>query len=135
MLKKGDLKHRLHGKKLHGDFALIHMRSRRPGTKGTEWLLIKKQDDAVVKGYDIEQYDESALTGRSMADIAGDQGSAKWTSSRPASRGAVKAPWLADAIAKCDKKRSKTKLNTEDGGEDLVKKKRKRKSRNPQGGR
>jgi bifunctional non-homologous end joining protein LigD len=113
MLKKGDLKIRLHGKKLNGDFALIHMRSRRPGTKGTEWLLIKKQDDAVVKGYGIDQYDESALTGRSMADIAGDAGSKQWTSSRPASRGAVKAPWLADAIAKFDKK-SKTKLPTED---------------------
>jgi bifunctional non-homologous end joining protein LigD len=108
MLKKGDLKIRLHGKKLKGDFALIHMRSRRPGTKGTEWLLIKKQDDAVVKGYDAEQYDESALTGRTLADIAGDQGSAKWTSSRPASRGAVKANWLAGAIAKFDKKKSKT---------------------------
>jgi bifunctional non-homologous end joining protein LigD len=113
MLKKGDLKIRLHGKKLNGDFALIHMRSRRPGTKGTEWLLIKKQDDAVVKGYGIDQYDESALTGRSMADIGGDAGSKQWTSSRPASRGAVKAPWLADAIAKFDKK-SKTKLPTED---------------------
>ena len=108
MLKKGDLKIRLHGKKLNGDFALIHMRSRRPGTKGMEWLLIKKQDEAVVKGYDIDKYDESALTGRSMADIAGDQGSAKWTSSRPASRGAVKAPWLADAIAKFDKQKGKT---------------------------
>ena len=113
MLKKGDFKIRLHGKKLNGDFALIHMRSRRPGTKGTEWLLIKKQDDAVIKGYDIDQYDKSVLTGRSMADIAGDQGSAKWTSSRPASRGAVKAPWLADAIAKFDKK-SRKKLTTED---------------------
>src|ERR1700680_4582060 len=113
MLKKGDFKIRLHGKKLSGDFALIHMRSRRPGTKGTEWLLIKKQDDAVVKGYDIERYDQSALTGRSIADIAGDQGSAKWTSSRPASRGAVKAPWLADAIAKFDKK-SKSRITTED---------------------
>jgi bifunctional non-homologous end joining protein LigD len=113
MLKDGDFKIRLHGKKLNGDFALIHMRSRRPGTKGTEWLLIKKQDDAVVNGYDIDQYDESVLTSRSMADIAGDQGSAKWTSSRPASRGAVKAPWLAAAIAKFDKK-SKKMLATED---------------------
>ena len=124
MLKKGDFKIRLHGKKLNGDFALIHMRSRRPGTKGTEWLLIKKQDDAVVKGYDIDQYDESALTGRSMADIAGDQGSAKWTSSRPASRGGVKAPWLADAIAKFDKK-SKAELTTGDTGAHKVKKKAK----------
>ncbi len=127
MLKKGDLKIRLHGKKLNGDFALIHMRSRRPGTKGTEWLLIKKQDDAVVKGYDIDQYDESVLTGRSMADIAGDQGSAQWTSSRPASRGAVKAKWLADAIAKFDKK-SKKKLTTEDT-EDTEKPKAKKKEK------
>ena len=122
MLKKGDFKIRLHGKKLNGDFALIHMRSRRPGTKGTEWLLIKKQDDAVVKGYDIDQYDESALTGRSMGEIAGDQGSAKWTSSRPASRGGVKAPWLADAIAKFDKKKSKKELTTGDTGDHKVKK-------------
>jgi bifunctional non-homologous end joining protein LigD len=127
MLKKGDFKIRLHGKKLSGDFALIHMRSRRPGTKGTEWLLIKKQDDAVVKGYDIDQYDESVLTGRSMADIAGDQGSAKWTSSRPASRGAVKAPWLADAIAKFDKK-TKKKLTAEDAEKHEVKKNEKDKT-------
>ena len=127
MLKKGDFKIRLHGKKLNGDFALIHMRSRRPGTKGTEWLLIKKQDDAVVKGFDIDQYDESALTGRSMAEIAGDQGSAQWTSSRPASRGAVKAPWLADAIAKFDKK-NKKKLTTEDT-EDTEKGKAKKKEK------
>jgi bifunctional non-homologous end joining protein LigD len=66
MLKDGDLKIRLHGKKLNGDFALVRMRSRRPGSKGTEWLLIKKKDDAVVPGYDIEQYDESALTSRSL---------------------------------------------------------------------
>jgi len=132
MLKKGDFKIRLHGKKLNGDFALIHMRSRRPGTKGTEWLLIKKQDDAVVKGYDIDQYDESALTSRTMADIAGDQGSAKWTSSRPASRGAVKAPWLADAIAKFDKKNFDKKksesLSTEDTKQPAGSQKKKRKN-------
>jgi bifunctional non-homologous end joining protein LigD len=108
MLKKGDFKIRLHGKRLNGDFALIHMRSRRPGSKGTEWLLIKKQDDAVIPGYDIEKYDTSVLSGRTMAQIGGDQKSAKWESSRPASRGKVKAPWLAEAIAKAEKKK---KLN------------------------
>src|SRR3989441_8711142 len=68
MLKDGDLKIRLHGKKLKGDFALVRMRSRRPGSKGTEWLLIKKKDEDVVPGYDIEQYDESALTSRSLRE-------------------------------------------------------------------
>jgi bifunctional non-homologous end joining protein LigD len=110
MLKKGDFKIRLHGKRLKGDFALIHMRSRRPGTKGTEWLLIKKQDEAATPGYDIDQYDTSVLTGRTMDQIRGDQKSAKWESSRPASRGKVKAAWLAEAIAKAEKKK---KLNTE----------------------
>jgi bifunctional non-homologous end joining protein LigD len=127
MLKKGDFKIRLHGKKLNGDFALIHMRSRRPGTKGTEWLLIKKQDDEVVQGYNIDEYDESALTGRSIAEIGGDQGSKQWTSSRPASRGAVKAPWLADAIAKFDKKKTKRALTTEDTEDHSGKKKQKNK--------
>ncbi|PYX01885.1 MAG: hypothetical protein DMG89_00030 [Acidobacteria bacterium] len=105
MLKDGDLKIRLHGKKLKGDFALVRMRSRRPGSKGTEWLLIKKKDEDVVPGYDIEQYDESALTSRSLREIAGDEGSAEWESSRKASRGKVKAPWLQETLAKMESKR------------------------------
>jgi len=109
MLKKGDLKFRLHGQKLKGDFALIHIRARRPGSKGTEWLLIKKHDEYEVAGYNIEKYDGSALTKRSMAEIAGDEGSAEWKSSRSASRGKVKAPWLAETLAKLDKKASTVK--------------------------
>ncbi len=57
-----------------------------------------------VKGYDIDQYDSSVLTGRSMAQIGGDEKSAEWNSSRPASRGKLKAPWLADALAKAERK-------------------------------
>jgi bifunctional non-homologous end joining protein LigD len=112
MLQRGDFKIRLHGKRLNGDFALIHLRRSRSGDKGTEWLLIKKHDDAAVAGYDIEKFDTSVLTSRSMAQIAGDQGSAKWESSRPASRGKLKAPWLAETIAKLDKKKNKPKLTT-----------------------
>jgi len=105
MLAKGDLKFRLNGKRLKGDFALVKMKGRRPGSKGNEWLLIKKHDDSVEEGYDIESLDESVLTKRSMADIAGDSGSKEWTSSRPASRGKLKAAWLADAIARVEKKK------------------------------
>jgi len=105
MLEKGDLKFRLHGKRLNGDFALIHMRSRRPGSKGTEWLMIKKQDEYVVPGFDAEDEDTSVLSGKTMAQIAGDEGSAEWESSRKASRGKLKAPWLAETLAKLDKKK------------------------------
>jgi len=108
MLAKGDLKFRLNGKRLKGDFALVKMKGRRPGSKGNEWLMIKKHDDQVVEGYDAGDIDESVLSGRSMAEIAGDAGSREWKS-RPASRGKLKAPWLADAIAKLDKKKSKVK--------------------------
>jgi bifunctional non-homologous end joining protein LigD len=104
MLAKGDLKFRLDGKKLEGDFALVKMKGRRPGSKGNEWLLIKKHDNHVVEGYDIDAYDESVLSKRSLAEIAGDAGSAEWRS-RPTSRGKLKAPWLAEAVAKLDKRK------------------------------
>jgi len=106
MIAKGDLKFRLNGKRLKSDFALIHMKARRPGSKGNEWLLIKKKDEFTVDGFDAEQYDTSILTKRTMDDIGGDEHSNQWTSSRPAGRGRVKAAWLADAVAKFDKQRA-----------------------------
>ncbi len=107
MLKKGDFKIRLHGKRLNGDFALIHIKARRPGSKGNEWLLIKKHDDSSTSGYDIDKYDTSALSGKTMAQIAGADDSAEWKSSRPASRGKAKAAWLADTLEKVDRKKAK----------------------------
>jgi bifunctional non-homologous end joining protein LigD len=106
MLNKGDFKLRLRGEKLNGDFALIHIKARRPGSKGNEWLLIKKHDKFVVPGFDIEEYAKSVLTGRTMAQIAGDQGSAEWVSSKKASRSAAKASWLADTLARVERKKS-----------------------------
>ena len=123
MLKKGDLKIRLHGKRLKGDFALVHIKGRRPGSKGTEWLLIKKQDDQAVEGYDIDKYDTSVLSGQSMSQIAGDKDSAEWTSSPPVSRGKLKAPWLAETLAKLDKKR-KSQAVAEKPASDLKKKRK-----------
>jgi len=105
MLATGDLKFRLQGKKLKGSFVLAHMRSRRPGSKGTEWLLIKHRDDQVVPGYDIDKYDYSALSQRSLDQIASDAGSAEWQSSRPASRTSKNA-WLADTLSKVRKKKN-----------------------------
>jgi len=124
MLSKGDLKFRLQGKRLAGDFALVHIKARRPGSKGNEWLLIKKKDDHVVAGFDIDTYETSVLTNRTMKQIAGDAGSAEWKSSPPASRGRVKAAWLADAIARADAKRKALTAESAEGAE-------KKKSRGP----
>jgi len=110
MLAKGDLKFRLDGKKLKGDFAIVKMKGRRPGSKGNEWLLIKKHDEHAVEGYDIDAYDESVLSKRSLAEIAGDDGSKEWESRPVGGRGKLKAAWLADAVAKLDRKKSEEKV-------------------------
>jgi bifunctional non-homologous end joining protein LigD len=122
MLAKGDLKFRLKGKRLKGDFALVHIKARRPGSKGNEWLLIKKKDDEVVAKFDIDKYETSILSNRTMGQIAGDAGSAEWKTSPPAARGKVKAAWLADAVARADSKR---KALTAEGAEVAEKKKSK----------
>ncbi|HMK28674.1 MAG TPA: DNA polymerase ligase N-terminal domain-containing protein, partial [Terriglobales bacterium] len=99
MLRKGDLKFRLHGQKLNGEFVLAHMKSRRPGSKGTEWLLIKHRDQYVQSPYDANDFDYSALTKRSLDEIAGDRGSAEWLSRPATSRSKPKNAWLAEALA------------------------------------
>ena len=113
MIKKGDLKFRLHGQRLNGDYALIHIKARRPGSKGNEWLMIKKADKYVDDKFDIDKYDKSVLSGQTMTQIAGDEGSAEWQSSKKASRGGVKAAWLADTVAKLDKRRRQAKTTEE----------------------
>ncbi len=111
MLHKGDLKFRLEGQKLKGEFALVHIKSRRPDSKGTEWLLIKHRDAYVQEGYDIDKFDYSVLTKRSLKEIAGDTGSAEWESGRRASASgrSTKNDWLAESIAKADAKMRKPK--------------------------
>jgi bifunctional non-homologous end joining protein LigD len=126
MLAKGDLKFRLKGKKLEGDFALVKMKGRRPGSKGTEWLLIKKNDDHAVEAYNIDDYDESVLTKRSLAEIAGDEGSRELKSRPAAGRGKLKAAWLADAVARLDQKNLEKKKPGKSGAvQPVVKKKQK----------
>ena len=89
-------------------------------------------DRAIKKGQggDAENYDESALSGKSMRGIAGDEGAAEWESNRKASRGPLKAQWLADAVAKLDKrnaaKRPTAKVSAATAERAKVKKKVKR---------
>ncbi len=94
-IARGDLKFRLYGQKLNGDFALVHMKGR---GKGNEWLIIKKRDDFAVPGWDVEEYAYSVLSGRTQEEIARNLPARKpkrktagasdrvWESDRPASR-------------------------------------------------
>ena len=122
MLNKGDLKFRLNGEKLQGEFVLAKMHSRRPGSKGTEWLLIKKKDDGTKAGFDIDKLDYSVLTKRSLSEIAGDDGSAEWESNRKA---AVRkgAEWLVKDEKKPDKQSATKKSSIRKSGGASTKKK------------
>jgi bifunctional non-homologous end joining protein LigD len=97
-IARGDLKFRLHGEKLNGDFALVRMKGR---GKGNEWLLIKKKDEFATAGWDVESYAYSVLSGRTQEEIARNLPAKKekrktsgaadrvWSSSRPAKRAAA----------------------------------------------
>jgi bifunctional non-homologous end joining protein LigD len=94
-LERGDFKFRLHGEKLKGDFALVHMRGR---GKGNEWLVIKKRDQYAQVNWDVEEHARSVKTGRTQEEIAQDappvsQHSTSETSLRPSDLpGAIKRP-------------------------------------------
>lgn len=76
---RGDIKFRLHGTKISGEFALIHIGERGRQYGGSSdgdknWLLIKKRDDSVVEGFEAIDIDVSVKTGRSLAQIAAEGG-------------------------------------------------------------
>jgi bifunctional non-homologous end joining protein LigD len=77
-IQRGDLKFRLSGEKLRGDFALVLMKGR---GKGNEWLLIKKKDEYADPDWDIESLAFSVKSGRTQEEIANDLPSKK---SKPA---------------------------------------------------
>lgn len=81
-LAKGDLKFRLHGKRLKGDWVLVRMKPRKEDRGRQNWLLIKKRDDYAGDGSEPTQdFDTSVKSGRSMDEIlSGDV--PVWTSNK-----------------------------------------------------
>ena len=79
-LEEGNLKFRLYGKKLNGSFALVRT-SMIPGRE--TWLLIKHKDEWTEKGYDANNYDLSAVSGMTFAQIAGKRGRADFKDRSP----------------------------------------------------
>jgi bifunctional non-homologous end joining protein LigD len=89
-LKSGSLKFRLSGKKLKGEFALVHIKNSNDG-KDNAWLLIKHRDD-FASTTDITKKDKSVISGKSIAGVEKDKHAKKWTSSKKVSKAVPKRP-------------------------------------------
>jgi bifunctional non-homologous end joining protein LigD len=79
MLHKGNIKIAIEGKKLKGEFALIHTHT----GKGNQWLLIKHRDGFATTD-DITKRDKSVVTNRSLEEIEKESGKGNtvWSSKR-----------------------------------------------------
>jgi bifunctional non-homologous end joining protein LigD len=76
-LKKGNLKFRLDGERLHGSWVLVRMKQLRNRSKRTNWLLIKHRDEfARTNDGDLRSQDDdrSVASGRTMDEIAAGKG-------------------------------------------------------------
>lgn len=70
---KGDLKFRLHGDKLTGEWVLARMKSKAAKDDERNWLLIKKKDDAAqsIESFNIlGEMPRSVVSGRTLDEIA-----------------------------------------------------------------
>jgi len=70
-LAEGELKLVLHGQRLKGGFVLIRSNPKSSGSRRREnWLLIKRNDEYADRSWNIDNYDRSVLTGRTLEEIA-----------------------------------------------------------------
>ncbi len=100
-IARGDLKFRVDGEKIKGEFALVHMKN---AGKGNEWLLIKKRDQYADPGFDVEALAYSVKTGRTQEEIAEDLPAKK-----TARKAAVKKTADKTAVKKTAAKRTASK--------------------------
>jgi bifunctional non-homologous end joining protein LigD len=71
--KKGHLKFRLDGEKLHGGWHLVRLHGDRAGEDKENWLLFKENDDVAVPGSGdalTQEYPKSVSTGLTLEEIA-----------------------------------------------------------------
>jgi bifunctional non-homologous end joining protein LigD len=88
--RKGKLKFRLHGEKLHGGWNLVRMGGQAAEEDKEHWLLFKENDDEARPGSGeaiVEERPESVASGRDLPAIAADPDHV-WQSNRPAKTGA-----------------------------------------------
>jgi bifunctional non-homologous end joining protein LigD len=77
----GELHADLHGEKLRGRFVLVRTDAK-PGDKES-WLLLHKDDEDAVDGWEPEEHPRSVVTGRTNDEVKADA-DRRWHSDRPA---------------------------------------------------
>ena len=81
-VREGEIKFRLDGVKLKGEWALIHLKGR--SRKENEWLLVKHRDGWATTELDVTEYaPQSVVSGRTVEDVGEEN---VWISNRKASR-------------------------------------------------
>jgi bifunctional non-homologous end joining protein LigD len=78
-LKSGSLKFRLFGKKLKGEFALVHIKNNGKGDNA--WLLIKHRDE-YASADDVTKKDKSVVSRKSIAQMEKSKTAKTWISKR-----------------------------------------------------
>jgi bifunctional non-homologous end joining protein LigD len=87
----GKIKFIMQGKKLRGMFTLVKIKNH-AGETGDPWLLIKDKDEHVDPNYNVNDHPESAITGKTLDDIAGSPSAKRWQSNRAAQSAAASKP-------------------------------------------
>jgi bifunctional non-homologous end joining protein LigD len=82
----GEVHMALDGEKLHGRFVLVRTRTDSSGKE--EWLMLHKNDDFAVPGWNAEDWPRSVLSGRTNDEVKADP-DRLWRSDLPAARAAV----------------------------------------------
>jgi bifunctional non-homologous end joining protein LigD len=85
-VRDGDVHVDLHGEKLKGRFVLVR-RDDKPAGK-EQWLLLHKNDEAAVAGWDPEEHGLSVKSGRTNDEVAADP-DYEWRGDAPAESAAV----------------------------------------------
>lgn len=83
----GQIKFRMNGSKLKGEFVLVRTASRGDNS----WLLIKHRDKFATDD-DITEQNKSVVSGKTIDQVAGNPKSEKWESNRAAKKTARKTP-------------------------------------------
>lgn len=105
LLRKGDLKFVLNGKKLKGEFVLVHTK----GMGENSWLLMKHKDKYASKE-DITKKDKSVQSGKTIEKIAASSKNI-WQSNRQSKPSTKKSASTSVAKKSTPKKSSKKKVN------------------------